>query len=251
MKSLPLSAKAYIFAVSTAGLIILSSGVYLAESRDPVRFTIFLALALLCSTFKVSLPGITGTMSANFLFILVGILDFSFSETLAIGCVATTFQCAWKAKKRPRPIQLVFSVTSMAVAIGAAYKLHHVLLATHWMPHPIIALAVTSSAFFLLNTMMVATVIVLAENKSFWPLWQECYFWAFPYYLLGAAIAALLTTFTRQLGWYSSFLGLPIIYIIYRSYNFYLARLEDAKSHSAQMAQRTRERSLTGRPVRL
>ena len=37
----------------------------------------------------MQLPGIDGTMSVNFLFILLGVMELSLPETLVIGCTAT------------------------------------------------------------------------------------------------------------------------------------------------------------------
>jgi len=46
---------------------------------------------------------------------------------------------------------------------------------------------------------------------------------------------------SQRIGWQSSLVVLPIIYVIYRSYRSYLGRLEDEKAHGEQMAQRTRD----------
>jgi diguanylate cyclase (GGDEF)-like protein/putative nucleotidyltransferase with HDIG domain len=82
----------------------------------------------------------------------------------------------------------------------------------------------------------VAIVICLTEGKSFRKLWAECYFWSFPYYLVGAAIAGLVSGLNRWIGWQNSLLVLPIMYWIYRSYRLYLGRLEDEKRHVEDMA---------------
>jgi hypothetical protein len=41
-------------------------------SRDPLKFLCYLVIALVASRLKVNLPGITGTMSVNFLFLPLG-----------------------------------------------------------------------------------------------------------------------------------------------------------------------------------
>ena len=47
-----------------------------------MKFACYLVAALLASSLKVSLPGIEGTLSVNFLFTLLGILELSLPETL-------------------------------------------------------------------------------------------------------------------------------------------------------------------------
>src|SRR5213078_4794372 len=66
--------------------------------------------------------------------------------------------------------------------------------------------------------------------------WVDCYFWSFPYYLVGAAFAGMLGWFNRAFGWETSLLIVPVIYLIYRSYRLYLGKLEDEKRHVEEMA---------------
>src|SRR5882762_4866750 len=98
---MPTKAKTFVTLAIVPGVMMLVLGVSNWESADPVRFTIYLLLALVASTLKVRLPGLTGTLSLNFLFILIGVSQLSFSETLALGAVATVMQCVWKNRTRP------------------------------------------------------------------------------------------------------------------------------------------------------
>jgi diguanylate cyclase (GGDEF)-like protein/putative nucleotidyltransferase with HDIG domain len=83
--------------------------------------------------------------------------------------------------------------------------------------------------FFLANTWPISLVIALTEGKSSRRVWSECYFWSFPYYLVGAAAVGLVGLVNRQAGWQTSLLVLPLIYWVYRSYRLYLGRLEAEK----------------------
>ena len=79
-------------------------------------------------------------------------------------------------------------------------------------------------------------MIALTEQRSIKSLWVECYFWSFPYYLVGAAVAGMISWFNREFGWQTSLLIVPVIYLIYRSYRLYLGKLEDEKRHVEEMA---------------
>src|SRR5438046_8562635 len=96
-------------------------------------------------------------------------------------------------------------------------------------------LVATASTFFVLNTAPVACVISLTEQKPLKKVWSECYFWSFPYYLLGAAIAGIVELVDKKAGWQSSLLILPVVYLIFRSYRLYLARLEAERNHAEGM----------------
>jgi len=69
-----------------------------AGSHDLLRFLCYLGIAVLSSGLKVNLPGVTGNMSVNFLFVLIGIVDMSLAETLAIGCIGTLVYVAIDSK---------------------------------------------------------------------------------------------------------------------------------------------------------
>src|SRR5947199_10826107 len=122
---MPTKAKTFIALAIVPGLMMLALGISHWESDDPVRFTIYLLLALVASTLKVRLPGITGTMSLNFLFILLGISQLSFSETVLLGAVATIMQCIWKSRTRPSIPQVLFNIASLTMAITSAHFIYH------------------------------------------------------------------------------------------------------------------------------
>ncbi len=53
---------------------------------------------------------------------------------------------------------------------------------------------------------------------------------------MGAACAAGIHAFNHQFGWEVTFLTLPVVYVIFRSYRLYLGRLEAEKLHAEEMA---------------
>src|SRR5579862_2752708 len=211
------------------GLAVLSFSFWHWQSADLMRFACYLLVAVLASSLKVQLPGIDGTMSVNFLFILLGVMELSLPETLAIGCAASLMQSVWQARKRPDPVKVLFNVFGMmANASALSYAIYHWLDPRMGNEKPIILL-VAALVFFLANTLPVSVVIALTENKTARKVWSECYFWSFPYYLVGAAAVGLVGIINRRAGWQTSLLVLPLIYWVYRSYRLYLGRLEAEK----------------------
>jgi len=205
------------------------------HSENTLRFACFLAVALGASLFKVRLPGIQATMSANFLFILVGILDLSYPETLVMGCLSGLAQMLWQAKPRPRPIQLLFTLSNLAISVTAASLVFHSTLAYNLGMRWPLLLAAASTTYFAVNTMSVSGVIAATEHRNPMLVWKECYLWSFPYYMFGALIAGCVSLMNRSLGWQVAILVLPVVYWMYRSYRMYLDRLEAEKKHSEEI----------------
>jgi hypothetical protein len=89
---MPIRAKLFIALTAMAGAAALGAELLHWQSNDLLKFGCYLLIAVLASTMKVQLPGIEGTMSVHFLFVLLGILELSLPETLVIGCVAALVQ---------------------------------------------------------------------------------------------------------------------------------------------------------------
>jgi diguanylate cyclase (GGDEF)-like protein/putative nucleotidyltransferase with HDIG domain len=116
----------------------------------------------------------------------------------------------------------------MANASALTYLTYHSLIGRFGGNKPIL-LMVAALVFFFANTLPISVVIALTEGKSSRRVWSECYFWSFPYYLVGAAAVGLVGIINRTAGWQTSLLVLPLIYWVYRSYRLYLGRLEAEK----------------------
>ena len=234
--SLGVPAVTFIFTQLIGGLPLLPYAIYRWHSDDLFRYVCFLTVALAASILKVRLPGIKATMSANFLFILVGIIDLSYSETLFMGCLGGLVQTLWQAHPRPRPIQWLFNLANLALSITAAEMVfHNHFLASIGLRWPLL-MAAAATTYFAFNTISVSGIIAMTEGRNPVHVWKECYLWAFPYYLLGALIACGVSVVNRHLGWQVALLVFPIVYWIYRSYQTYLGRLDAQKKHAEQIA---------------
>src|SRR5271157_3772415 len=236
-------ARLFIGATAALGMWALAHALWHWQSADPTRFVCYLLIAVLASSLKIQLPGIDGTMSVNFLFILLSVLELNLPETLVLGCTATLAQCLFGSRQKLVPIKIVFNVFGMmANAIAVSYFAYHGLqrvLGAGTLP----LLVVTALIFFLANTVPVAVVISLTEGKPAHKVWAECHFWSFPFYMVGAALVFGVGYLSQRVGWQTSLLTLPLVYSIYRSYHLYLAKLaaekrqvEIEKRHAEEVA---------------
>lgn len=229
-------ARLFLITICLAGFATVIYGGIVWKIAHPAKFAAYLLVALLASRLKVELPEITGTISVNFLFILIGIAELTFSETLLLGCSAILVQCLLTKRRWPRLEQVLFNVSSAAIAIWVAYFVYHGPLNTLFNWNSALLLMLSAAVYFLFNTLPVAAIISLTENKSLQKIWTDCYFWSLPYYLAGGAIAALFGWINQKVGWQPTLLALPAMFVIYRSYRLYVGRLENEKNHVAEMA---------------
>src|ERR1700752_3873911 len=96
------AANFYIGSILIAGLSVLVWSVAHWQTQDPRRFSAYLIIACLASGMKVVLPAVNGTMSSHFLFVLIGIVELSSSETILMACAAILVQSFWHAVNRPQ-----------------------------------------------------------------------------------------------------------------------------------------------------
>src|SRR5258706_9506343 len=224
----------YVGLVIAAGSAFLVNGLSHWSTQDWTRYISFCAIALIASGMKVTLPAVPGTISMNFLFVLIGISELSRAETLAMGCLGILVQSVFLAKNRPRPIRVIFNVARLACSIEAAYAVYHAPLLQSGSLETPLRLLLAAGGFFVTNTLSVAIAIALTEAKSVWAVWHDSYFWSFPNYLVGAAVAWIVGAASRLLGWQTSLLLLPILYVVYRSLRLYVNRLEDEKKRAEE-----------------
>ena len=231
-----IGARLFIAGMALAGSVCFVLAFSHWQSSDPVKFVCYLTAALLASSLKVGLPGVEATLSVNFLFTLLGILELSLPETLLIGLASTLAQFYWKPARQLKLVQLVFNFSQVTVSTGVAYGAYKlVVLHVLHAPGPL-ALLVAAIIHFGCNSGAMSAIIKLTEDKPISKVWAEHYLWSFPYYMVGAAAAGLVHFLNGHIGWQSSLLILPPIYLMYRSYRLYLGKLETEKRHAEQVS---------------
>src|ERR1700741_2855510 len=150
-------AKLYISLVVIVGLATLIYGGIHPSSKNIAEFICYLGVAVLASRLRVTLPGITGTLSVNFLFILVAIAELSYAEAMTLGAIAMLAQTFHP--NRPSAIQLTFNVCAGSLSTALAYLVYHSALANHFISSRPLILCIASSAYFFSNAGCIGTVI--------------------------------------------------------------------------------------------
>jgi putative nucleotidyltransferase with HDIG domain len=231
-----IGARAFIAGMAIAALGCFAVALLHWQTTDAVKFVCYMGAAILASSFKVSLPGIEGTMSMNFLLTLLCIMELGLPETLLIGVMKTLVQSYWKPARQPKLVQLLFNLSQVTVSNAAAYGAYQ--LVSYRVLHGPGPLALLAAAIthFIFGTAAMSTIIGMTEDKPIAKVWNDSYRWLFPYYLVGAAIAGFVSVLNRHIGWQASLLVLPPVYLMYRSYRLYLGKLDAEKQHAEKVS---------------
>lgn len=233
MERLPNSAKVLIGAVAICGSAVLVRGLWDWTHVDAVRFASFLVTAVLAALFKVKLPGMNSSMSVNLPFILLGIAELSLPEALLIGSASTLAQCLRVAQNRRNPVQIAFNVFVVANAVALAWVVFNRQHPAGDSPLHILMVGLAAAGFLIANTVPVAAILSVTGRNNVVKVWGQMFLLTFPYYLLSAAVTAIMSAAGHYVGWKAALLALPVMYLVYSSYRQYFSAHQEANAPSA------------------
>jgi putative nucleotidyltransferase with HDIG domain len=194
-----------------------------------IRFAVYLAAILLSSHMKVAMPKGDGTMSVNFPFILLGILQLSPLQAVALALASVFIQCRIRVLKPFTLAQIAFNLGS--VVISTACACHVFRYSTQHGLEMAPALAMAATIYFLTNTIPVAMAIAWSSGEGALSLWRSRFPWFLPFYLVGAFLAAIVHWISIRFGWLTSLLIIPAVYTIYRTYREQIAAIREKQRH--------------------
>jgi signal transduction histidine kinase len=106
----------------------------------------------------------------------------------------------------------------------------------------VLALAASTYAYYLVNTMSVAGAVALSQRIPFWSTWSEGFLWtAAPGYFVGAVAAAGIGYYYAQVHLLSFTVTLPALYLSYRSYKAYIGKVEETQARLEEVQALYRE----------
>ena len=218
------TAKTYIALVLLSGAAVLAfaAGTWTSNGLQP--FVIYLGLAALASTLKVRIPGLEGTISPNFVFLLLAMAACSFSEVVLISLAAALVQCMWAPSKRLRMVQVAFSAATLVVSTAVAFKFSHMFLGAHAGESAAPFVLLAGSLYFPLNSAMVSIVIGLVGRQPLRQVMLRCYEWVFRHFMGGILFAGLISgAYTATTAWRGALVLLPAVVL---GYIYYARRAE-------------------------
>jgi hypothetical protein len=218
---MPNAARIYVDGVIAAGMSIAAYALLHWDAQSPSRFALFLALFAGAALLKGRIPGITGTYSPVFFFVLLGSHMLSFSEVVFAAGLAGIVQCTFLVQRHPTAVQIAFNAANMMIGTACAFAFIHRQVPVLAEQPLIILLILGASVYYVVNTGLVAIVLTLIDQK---PLTDVCRHWclgSLPYYILGALIAGATLTAQNQLSMWVVGMVCPSLLLItfyYRSW---------------------------------
>jgi len=241
-KTHPQFARLYMWSVVVAGwMMILFSATRLPWRHLDFRFLVLAGMVAIGSQAAVRIPRVSGRVTLGDTFLFLTILVYGGEAAVlmaALEGVCATLQIS----RKPRTILLNAAVLAISTFLTAS-----VLRVFFGSPTEIVTSA--NSANFLaaicamalvqyfVNTSLIAVEKSYKINESVWQTWKKYYLWTSITCFAGASAAGIIAHLIRVFGFYAVLATVPIVVIIYFTYDIYLKNLH-ASEAQAGLAQR-------------
>jgi hypothetical protein len=183
------AAKAFISSIVATGVGISALALSHWDSQDWVRFSVFLTLCAGAALLKGRIPGLTGTYSPLFFFLLLGSHALSFSELVVIGGLAAIVQCTFNLRQYPCLSQIEFNAANTIISTALAFAFINRYVPGLTDLPLVILLILGASVYYLVNTGLVSIVLALVESKPLASVWRRWCLASLLFYIVGALIA--------------------------------------------------------------
>ena len=195
MNELPFAARLYVGAVLAAGATVLVT--FAPRSIEHVGlFAALLVFSSVASAFKVTLPLATAgsTMSVSYAVDFASLMLLGADATMFVAATSAWSQCTFRVERRAPLYRTLFSMASLVLTVKVTGVVYTWLggpppgVAFSWqIARPLLGAA---TAYFICNTLFVATAISLSTQQSVARVWNENFLWSAPSYFVGAFAAA-------------------------------------------------------------
>src|SRR6266853_1450033 len=242
MKDLPVAARAYVTVVCVAGVLVAAFNAPHSLNHAGL-FLALLVCSSVASALKVSLPLATSgsTMSISYAVDFAALLLLGANETMFVAATSAWSQCTFRVQSKSPVYRTLFSMASLVLTVKLAGLVYgwfsgpssDTLLTLANLPKPLV---VAATAYFVGNTILIATAIGLSTKQSILRVWNENFLWSAPSYFVGALAAAAAAMVVQRGGYWTAGLTSAPVYLLYRTYKVYLGRVQDEQRHVQEVS---------------
>jgi diguanylate cyclase (GGDEF)-like protein len=235
----------YMWLVVVAGLtMVVYSAFNLPYRKLDFRFSLlFLLTVLISSRIAIKVPRVNTTITVADSFVFLTLLLYG-PEAAVIVAAADGFSAGLHLSKRW--ITVLFNAAAAACAAFVTGAIARVFfgpdfhLDTQSLSTAVVLLSTVAVSQYVVHTWLVAICLACKSNRPLWQTWSKHYLWSSLTYFVGAFVAGTILKLETTISFYAVLAPLPIISIIYFTYEKYL---EDIRATAAQAERAERERA--------
>jgi diguanylate cyclase (GGDEF)-like protein len=239
--------KLYQWTVVVAGaLVAVWCSQHLTIARLDLRFLLLAFVTVgISSRISVKIPRHDSNITLSDTFILLAVLIYG-GEAAILLAAAEGLSSGLRISKNKRPRTILFNAAVMSCSAAAAVGALSLISGgdpDFWRRGPsalLIAACTLGLVQFAANSALIAIALALKTAQPVLQTWSRHCAWLSVSTFVGAGAAACIANFIDSAGFYAFLVALPIIWLVYFTYNKYL---EDIKATAAQAEQAERARA--------
>jgi signal transduction histidine kinase len=255
MSRLPIPARIYVILLSASGLMLAALSAVRIPRPTALECLPFILLSALASTMRVRLLPLALRSKSDTSGAAEMSVAFAFSYTAvllggaypgALAGLASGLASSLLFTTRRHPLyRIAFNGASLVWSAWIAAAVLELIapgLGAAPLWRAVLAVAASTYAYYLVNTMSVAGAVALSQRIPFWSTWSEGFLWtAAPGYFVGALAAAGIGYYYAQVHMLSFAVTLPALYLSYRSYKAYIGKVEETQARLEEVQALYRE----------
>lgn len=198
--------------------------------RIGLRLLLLSSMVVASSLIAVRIPRVSGRITVADTFIFLTMLLYGGAAAVVMSAlegVCTTLLIS----NRPRTIlfnsailatSTFLTATVFTLVVGSPTDIVTVGFSANFF----IAICVMALVQYIANTVLIAVEKSFKINESIWHTWKTYYLWTSVTYFAGASAAGIIANLIHNYGFYAVVATVPIIVIIYFTYQTYLKNIE-------------------------
>ncbi|HEV2863636.1 MAG TPA: ATP-binding protein [Pyrinomonadaceae bacterium] len=242
-------ARPYMWSVIALGApVILYSASRLPLARLDLNFVILAAMVAVGSRVAVPITRVSGRITVSDTFVFLSMLLYGGEAAVVLAAVEGVCSTLWISK---RALTIVFNAAVLACsafvtvcALRLGFGSIVALAQDGYSANLLAAICVMALAQYLANTILIAGEKSFKLDAPFWKTWKTYYLWTSMTFLAGASAAGITSQLVRAFGFPAVFTTVPIIAVIYLTYQTNLKNIEAAAAHAEQAERHVKELSL-------
>lgn len=230
--------------VISAGCVIFLYSVHeLPYTQLDFRFLLLLLLtAGISSAIAIKVPRVNTTITVADTFVFLTFLLYGPEAAVIVGA-ADGLSSGLRLSRRW--ITVLFNAGANACAVFVTGGVARLIFGVHLDPSSqpysttLVMLCVIAVTQYLIHTWLVAICMAFKTDRPIWHTWTRHYLWSSLTYFIGAFVAGGIVRLEDSISFYAVLAPLPIISIIYFTYEKYLEDIRATAAH-AEQAERKR-----------
>jgi signal transduction histidine kinase len=224
--------------VAVGSAVIIFSINRLHWTQLDMKFLLLALMVAICSRVAVPIPHVSGRITVSDTLIFLTMLLYGGEAAIMLAAMEGVCSSLWISKKT---ITIFFNAAVLAFSTFLTVWVLRFFFGPivgvtggGYTANFLVALCIMALVQYVTNTSLIAVEKSCKLNQSFWQTWRTYYLWTSITFFAGASLAGITAHLIYAFGFYAVLATVPIITIIFFTYQTYLKNLEASVAHAEQ-----------------